>query len=123
MAYHPDEWSTIMRPPVLLAVELSNGHFMSCRLLYPDRNTLSYLNRWYREMVEAILLIELGNLHSIQRAKTMAMHRDWGELWTDHQPRFSRSWNHLKALARCLKVETLLVHSAGSWKACCPFSQ
>ncbi|WP_139117763.1 hypothetical protein [Endozoicomonas atrinae] len=116
MAHPPDEWSTIMRPPALLAVELSNGHFMSCRLLYPDRNTLSYLNRWYRDMVEAILLIELGNLHSIQRARTTAMHRDWGELWTDHQPRFSHSWNHLKALARSLKVETLMTHKAGEWR-------
>ncbi len=123
MAHPPDEWSTMMRPPVLLAVELSNGHFMSCRLLYPDRNTLSYLNRWYREMVEAIFLIELGNLHSIQRARIMAMHRDWGELWTDHQPRFSRSWNHLNALARSLKAEALFVHNVGEWESRRPFDR
>ncbi len=112
-----------MNQPVLLAVELSNGHFMYCRLLHPDRNTLEYLNRWYGKMYEAICLIELGNLHSIQRARTMAMHRDWAEFWTDHQPRFSRSWNHLKALARSLKVETLLVHTTGKWEACRPFDR
>ena len=116
MAHPPDEWSAMMRPPVLLAVELSNGHFMSCRVLYPDRNTLSYLNRWYRDMVEAILLIELGNLHSIQRAKIMAMHRDWGEFWTDHQPRFSPSKKHLRALARSLKVSTTLINANGRWE-------
>lgn len=109
--------------PILLAVELSNGHFMSCRLLHPDQNTLDFLNRWYREMYEAIFLIELGNLHSIHRARTMAMHRDWGEFWTDHQPRFSRSWNHLKALAHSLKAETLLVHTAGEWGVRRPFDR
>ncbi|MFK0573914.1 hypothetical protein [Endozoicomonas sp.] len=112
-----------MNPPVLLAVELSNGHFMSCRLLHPDRNTLTYLNRWYREMVEAIFLIQPGNLHSIQKARTIAMHRDWGEFWSDHQPRFSPSWNHLKAVARSLKVETLFVHKARKWQPHRPFDR
>ncbi|WP_139117640.1 hypothetical protein [Endozoicomonas atrinae] len=105
-----------MNHPILLAVELSNGHFMSCWLLHPDRNTLNYLNRWYPEMYDAIFLIELGNLHSIQRARTMAMHRDWGEFWTDHQPRFSPSKKHLRALTRSLKVSTALINANGRWE-------
>ncbi len=105
-----------MNPPVLLAVELSNGHFMSCRLLHPDSNTLDYLNRWYREMYEAIFLIRLGNLHSIQRARIMAMHRDWGEFWTDHQPLLPPSKKHSRALARSLKVSTVLINANGRWE-------
>ena len=100
-----------MRDPILLAVELSNGHCMSCRLLRPDRHTLPTLNRWYREMIKAIFLIELGNLHAINCTRAVAMHRDWGEPWTDHQPRFSPTLNHLKALARSLKIREVAQES------------
>ena len=105
-----------MREPILLAVELSNGHFMSCRLLHPDRHTLPALNRWYREMMEAIFLIELGNLHAINRTQAVAMHRDWGEPWPDHQPRFSPNIKHLKALARNLKARDILLNQNNQWK-------
>ncbi len=104
-----------MNNPVLLAVALSNGHFLSCRLLYPDRHTFPHLNRWYLQMHEAIFLIQLGDLHCIQHKQASALHRDWDEPWLDHQPRFSPSWNHLKGLARSRKIEKIMVNKDGKW--------
>ena len=99
-----------MNNPILLAVELSNGSFLSCRLLHPDRHTRTHLNRWYVKMHEAIFLIQLGDLHYIHGKQASALHRDWGEDWIEHQPRISPSMNHLKALSRSLKINTLYIN-------------
>ncbi|WP_152558723.1 hypothetical protein [Endozoicomonas numazuensis] len=104
-----------MRDPILLAVELSSGSFLSCRLLHPDRHTLPSLKRWYRTMPEAIFLIQLGDLHYLKERQTSALYRDWGDSWQDHQPRINTSFNHLKALARTLKIKTLLCHQSQLW--------
>lgn len=104
-----------MHHPILLAVELSNGHFLSCRLLHPDRHTQTHLDRWYGTMHEAIFLIQLGDLHYIQGKQASALHRDWGESWLDHQPRISSSLNHLKALSRSQKISSFHVNRNDEW--------
>ena len=104
-----------MNPPILLAVELSNGSFLSCRLLHPDRHTRAHLDRWYRAMHEAIFLIQLGDLHYLQGKGASALHRDWSEDWIDHQPRISPTINHLKALSRSLKISNVLINASGKW--------
>ena len=110
-----------MNQPILLAVELTNGHFMSCRLFYPDRFTHSLLQHWHRNMFVAIQLIQLGDLHYIKGPQAIARHRDFGDDWLDHQPRFSPSWHHLKALARSLKIDTLYIQQSGEWQVHRPF--
>lgn len=112
-----------MNHPILMAVELSNGHFMSCRLLHPDRHTLPSLNRWHQHLLHVIKLVELGDLHYLRGPQAFARHRNWGDPWIDHQPRFSPSWNPLKALARSLKVETLFIHTDGQWHSRRPFDR
>lgn len=104
-----------MREPILLAVELSNGHFLSCRLLHPDRHTRGHLDRWYQAMHEAVFLIQLGDLHYLQGKRASALYRDWGEDWIDHQPRLSPSKQHLKSIARSLKITTIYVNQQQTW--------
>ncbi|WOG28738.1 hypothetical protein [Endozoicomonas sp. 8E] len=104
-----------MRVPILLAVELSSGSFLSCRLLHPDRHTLPSLKRWYQTLPEAIFLIQLGDLQYLKGKQASALHRDWGENWTDHQPRISPSLNHLEALARSTKINTMLCNRNQQW--------
>ncbi|WP_062262412.1 hypothetical protein [Endozoicomonas arenosclerae] len=104
-----------MREPIILAVKLSSGSFLSCRLLHPDRYILPSLNRCYRTMAEAIFLIQLGDLHYLKDNQASALHRDWGEDWLNHQPRISPSFNHLSGLARSLKIKTLLCHQNQQW--------
>ena len=104
-----------MHNPALLAVQLSNYHFMSCRLFHPDHQTLAHLNRWHKGLAKAIFLVELGNLHCVQGNKAIAMHRDWGESYTQHQARFFKTMPELKSIARSLKVQTLYVHENEQW--------
>ncbi|MET4695019.1 hypothetical protein [Endozoicomonas lisbonensis] len=104
-----------MNPPVLLAMELTSRPFLYCRLLHPDRHTLSHLNYWYAETYEAIFLIQLSDLHYLQGKKASALGRDWGEPWVDVQPRLSPSKYHLKSVARSLKITTLYVNQQQQW--------
>ena len=104
-----------MHNPILLAVKLSNRHFMTCKLLHPNQHTLSHLNRWHTPLHRAIFLAELGNLHSVVGPKASAMHRDWGESRMDHQVKFAKSQQELRSLARSAKTSTIYCFNNNGW--------
>ncbi|WP_263322580.1 hypothetical protein [Endozoicomonas sp. Mp262] len=105
-----------MHNPILLAVKLSNRHFMTCKLFHPDQYTLSYLNRWHTPLHKAIFLVELGNLHSVVGPKASAMYRDLGEHRMDHQVKFARTHQELRSLARSSKITTLYCYENNHWQ-------
>ncbi|WP_263080079.1 hypothetical protein [Endozoicomonas sp. Mp262] len=106
-----------MHNPILLAVKLSNRHFMTCKLLHPDQHTLSHLNRWHSPLHKAIFLVELGNLHCIKGAQVSAMHRDWREHRMNHQVNFARTHQELCCLAKSAKITTLYCYDNNHWQA------
>ena len=106
-----------MNDPILLAVKLSNRHFMTCKLFHPDQYTLNHLNRWHSPLHKAIFLVELGNLHSVAGPQASAMYRDWGEHRMNHQIKFARTHQELLSLARSVKVTTLYCFDNDYWVA------
>ena len=82
--------------PALLILTLTNGHLMASHLYRSDARTLAMLNTWYARFIDALALVQRGNLDGIAGRGVVALHRDWGEPWHKHQPRFYRNLNALR---------------------------
>ena len=86
--------------PALLCLGLSNGHFMVAKLNCSDHRTLPALNHYYSHFMDALALLQKGNLDYIAGRGVVALHRDWGEPWHEHQPRFYPSRSEVSRYAK-----------------------
>ena len=77
--------------PALLILTLTNGHLMVSHLARSDARTLAMLNTRHSRFINALALLQQGNLDYIAGRGVVALHRDWGEPWHEHQPRFYRN--------------------------------
>ncbi|MTI15133.1 hypothetical protein [Sansalvadorimonas verongulae] len=103
--------SRAANPAALLILPLSNGHFMVTRVSRADNRTLPTLNKWYPRFFEALALMQKGSVEYISGRGVMALHRDMGEYWQEHQPRFFRSVSTLIRYAEENKISRLFWHS------------
>ncbi len=103
--------------PVLLILPLTNGHLMISRVNRTDNRTLAILNKWYPLFFDALALLQKGSLDYVAGRGVVALHRDWGEPWQEHQPRFYRSPNEMARLAREQKISRLFWHSLATEEA------
>ncbi len=97
--------------PALLILTLTNGHLMVSRVNRTDVRTLATLNRWYPNFIDALALVQKGNLDVIAGRGVVAVHRDCDEPWHEHQPRFFRGPRDMGRWAKELKVSRLFWHS------------
>ncbi|WP_281648524.1 hypothetical protein [Parendozoicomonas sp. Alg238-R29] len=67
--------------PALLILPLTNGHLMVSRVNRTDVRTLATLNRWYPNLINALALVQKGNLDVIAGRGVVALHRDCDEPW------------------------------------------
>ena len=69
---------------------------MVSRLDHSDARTLAMLNTRHSRFMNALALLQQGNLDYIAGRGVVALHRDWGEPWHEHQSRFYSSLNALR---------------------------
>ncbi len=74
--------------PDLLILPLTNGHLMVSQVKRTDVRTLATLNRWYPNFIDALALVQKGNLDVMAGHGVVALHRDCDEPWHEQQPRF-----------------------------------
>ena len=88
----------------LLILPLSNGHLMVSSVRRTDHSTLKILNQWYPQMIDALALLQKGDLDYIAGRGAVAMHRDLNGAWQEHQPQF---FIDSKAMARYAKAQCI----------------
>ncbi len=103
--------------PALLILPLTNSHLMISKVNRTDNRTLVTLNKWYPRFFDALALLQKGNLDYVAGRGVVALHRDWGEPWQEHQPRFYRSSNEMTRFAREQKISRLFWHSLATEEA------
>ena len=96
--------------PALLILELSNHHLMVTNLYRAPINTLDKLNRWYGRFFDALALLQKGDLDWIEGRGVIAMHRDLGGNWSDHQPCFYRTINDVLREGRDKRINHAFWH-------------
>ena len=104
--------------PALLVLRLHNSHLMAIRLNRSDDNTLALLNRWHLDFFHALMLLQKGDLDYIAGRGVVALHRDLGEPWYEHQPQFFRNGRLLLQYAQRQKLERLYFfpnHPEAGW--------
>ena len=62
-------------------------------------------------MVDALALLQKGNLDYIAGRGVVAMHRDLDEPWFEHQPRFFIGPNAMARYAKEQRIKRLFWHS------------
>ena len=103
--------------PALLILPLTNGHLMVCRVNRSDVHTLPTLNKWYPQFIDALALLQKGDLDYVAGRGVVALHRDWGEPWHEHQPRFFRQPKDMIQYAKAQKISRLFWHSLATEEA------
>ena len=97
--------------PALLILPLTNGHLMVSQVNRTDVRTLATLNRWYPNFIDALALVQKGNLDVMAGHGVVALHRDCDEPWHEQQPRFFRDPVDMGRWAKELKISRLFWHS------------
>ncbi|GAA4647883.1 hypothetical protein GCM10023116_01450 [Kistimonas scapharcae] len=100
--------------PALLVLELHNHHLMVIKLNRSTCDTLSKLNRWYAQFIDALALMHKGNLDWIEGRGVIAMHRDLDGQWPEHQPRFYRTSGDIVRLAKLEKIDVVFQYKLAS---------
>ncbi|WP_155159592.1 hypothetical protein [Sansalvadorimonas verongulae] len=96
--------------PALLILPLTNGHLMVSRVNRSDIHTLPTLNTWYPRFFEALALLQKGNIDYVAGRGVVALHRDFGEPWQEHQPRFYKRSEDMARSAREQNISRLFWH-------------
>ncbi|MCL6271073.1 hypothetical protein M3P05_14180 [Sansalvadorimonas sp. 2012CJ34-2] len=77
---------------------------MLSRLNRSTQATLGKLNAWYPRFFDALALLQKGNLDWLEGRGVVAMHRDYGGPWHEHQPRFVSTNQKLLSFAKQQEV-------------------